>query len=76
MKGATPEQVAMLLGHSDSSIVLKHYSNWVKERQDQLEKRVARAWDEIDRPEIIPQTPKPPEPAIQPLYGNQSKWSN
>jgi integrase/recombinase XerD len=76
MKGATPEQVAMLLGHSDSSIVLKHYSNWVKERQDQLEERVARAWDEIDRPEIIPQTPKPPEPAIQPLYGNQSKWSN
>lgn len=76
MKGTTPEEVAMLLGHSDSSIVLKHYSNWVKERQDQLEERVGRVWDEIDRPVVVPETPKPPEPAIQPLYGNRSKWSN
>ena len=32
------------LGHSSVRITEKHYSPWVKARQDQLERAVKKAW--------------------------------
>jgi integrase len=37
LRGATIEQVAALLGHQSTRVTEKHYSPWVKARQDQLE---------------------------------------
>jgi integrase/recombinase XerD len=37
LKGATLDQVAALLGHQSTKVTEKHYSPWVKARQDQLE---------------------------------------
>jgi hypothetical protein len=39
------EEVAALLGHSDTRITEKHYSLWVGARQEKLERTVAKAWD-------------------------------
>jgi integrase len=38
------DQVSILLGHSSVKITEKHYSPWVKARQDQLEAAVRKAW--------------------------------
>lgn len=38
------EQISMLLGHSDIRITQKYYSPWVRDRQNQLEKSLDRAW--------------------------------
>jgi integrase/recombinase XerD len=40
IKGRTLEQVAALLGHQSIKVTEKHYSPWVKARQDQLEAAV------------------------------------
>jgi integrase len=37
MSGIPIERVAVLLGHSSSTITMKHYANWIPERQEQLE---------------------------------------
>jgi len=37
-----PEQVAVLMGHSNQAITLKHYSHWVRDRQEQLEADVRK----------------------------------
>jgi hypothetical protein len=42
------DDVATLLGHANPSITLKHYSRWVKARQDRLDNIVKEAWDEGD----------------------------
>jgi integrase len=76
MEGVPTERVAVLLGHRDSNIVLEHYSSWVKERQDQLEADVHRVWNARDRQKLNAKALKPLESAIQPLYGNSSKWLN
>jgi integrase len=79
MKGVPPDRVAILMGHRNPSITLKHYAAWVKDRQDQLESDVRRAWREETHPEEPSESPKRPEPAIQALYKNQpdrSKWAN
>ena len=44
LKGVPIEQVSVLLGHSSLKITEKHYSPWVKARQEQLEAAVRKAW--------------------------------
>jgi site-specific recombinase XerD len=42
--GVTLEQVSILLGHKSVKITEKHYTPWVRARQEQLEQSVQRAW--------------------------------
>jgi integrase/recombinase XerD len=42
--GVPLEQVSILLGHSSIKITEKHYSPWVKARQQQLEEAVRKTW--------------------------------
>jgi integrase/recombinase XerD len=44
MSGASLTNVAQLLGHSSEAITERHYSAWVKGRQDRLEADVRKAW--------------------------------
>lgn len=39
------ERVSLLLGHSNSRITERHYSAWIRARQEQLEADVRRSWD-------------------------------
>lgn len=43
-KGVSLEHVSKLLGHSSIKVTERHYSPWVKARQDQLEADVRRIW--------------------------------
>lgn len=44
--GAKPmERVSVALGHGSIKVTEKHYSPWVRARQEQLEADVRRAWD-------------------------------
>ena len=43
-KGASVEDVAAILGNSPA-IVIKHYSQWIKSRQDRLDAIVAKTWE-------------------------------
>jgi integrase len=43
--GVTLEEVSVLLGHSNTKVTEKHYKPWVRARQEQLERSVAKAWD-------------------------------
>ena len=42
-KGVSLETVSVLLGHQNIKVTQKHYSPWVKTRQDALDKEVRRA---------------------------------
>lgn len=42
--GVPLDRVSMLLGHSSTRVTEKHYSPWVKARQEQLESDVMRSW--------------------------------
>jgi len=42
-KGVSLESVSVLLGHQSVKITQKHYSPWVKTRQEALEKEVLHA---------------------------------
>lgn len=44
-KGVPLEDVQVLLGHSSVKITEKHYSPWVRSRQERLEEKVKRTWD-------------------------------
>jgi len=44
--GVPLDRVSVLLGHRNVRITEKHYSAWVRERQDQLESDLQRAWSE------------------------------
>jgi integrase/recombinase XerD len=44
-KGVPLEEVSKLLGHESIKTTEKHYSQWVKGRQDRLDKLVTDAWD-------------------------------
>jgi len=44
LAGVPLERVSILLGHSSIRITEKHYSPWVKARQDQAEADVRRTW--------------------------------
>jgi integrase len=38
------DRVSVLLGHSSTKVTEKHYSPWVRARQEQLEADVRRTW--------------------------------
>ena len=45
LAGVSTEEVAILLGHSNIAITQKHYSPWVRSRQQQLEANLQKAWN-------------------------------
>lgn len=45
LTGVPIERVSILLGHSSVRITEKHYSPWVRSRQEQLEADVRNAWE-------------------------------
>jgi len=42
--GVPTDRVSVLLGHSSIKVTEKHYSPWVRARQEQLEADVWRTW--------------------------------
>ena len=46
-KGVRMDPVLALLGHSSIKVTEKHYSPWVRARQEQLEADVRRTWEAI-----------------------------
>lgn len=48
LAGVPLDRVATLLGHTNSKITEKHYTPWVRARQEQLEADVRRVWEQID----------------------------
>lgn len=44
LNGVPLERVSMLLGHSSVKVTEKHYSPWIRERQEQAEADVKRTW--------------------------------
>ena len=46
------EHVSVLLGHSSIKVTEKHYSPWVRARQEQLEADVRRTWELREGPKI------------------------
>jgi integrase len=48
LKGVSIEIVSKLLGHRSIKVTERHYSPWVKARQDQLETEVRRIWSMAD----------------------------
>src|SRR5882762_1778632 len=44
LAGVPIERVSILLGHQRVRITVKHYSPWVRSRQEQLEADVRNAW--------------------------------
>jgi integrase/recombinase XerD len=47
LAGVPIDQVSILLGHSSVKVTEKHYSPWVKARQDQLEQAVRKTWPQL-----------------------------
>jgi integrase/recombinase XerD len=47
LAGVPIDQVSILLGHASVRVTEKHYSPWVRARQDQLEKSVQSAWRSV-----------------------------
>lgn len=45
LRGAELSNVSILLGHSSIRVTERHYSPWVKARQEQLEQDVRRTWN-------------------------------
>jgi hypothetical protein len=43
--GVPMERVSIVLGHSSIKVTEKHYSPWVRARQEQLEADVRRTWE-------------------------------
>ena len=48
LSGVPLERVSILLGHSSIRITERHYSPWVRSRQEQLERDVRGTWAESD----------------------------
>ncbi len=44
-RGVPIEDVKEILGHEDVNITLRHYGNWIKERQDRLTRSLEKIWD-------------------------------
>jgi integrase len=42
------DRVSVLLGHSSIKVTEKHYSPWVRARQEQLEADVRRTWERFE----------------------------
>jgi integrase len=45
--GVPVETVAVLAGHSSTKVTMKHYSHWVKARQENLEAEVKKSWPQL-----------------------------
>lgn len=45
LTGVPIERVSVLLGHSSIRVTERHYSPWVRSRQEQLEQDLQRAWE-------------------------------
>lgn len=45
LQGVPREPVSVLLGHQSVKVPEKHYTPWVRARQEQLEQDVRRTWD-------------------------------
>lgn len=45
LAGVPLERVSVLLGHQSTKVTEKHYTPWVRARQEQLEADVRRTWD-------------------------------
>jgi integrase/recombinase XerD len=52
LAGVTIEHVSVLLGHSSMKITEKHYSPWVKTRQEKLEEEVQKSWGQL-KPQLV-----------------------
>ena len=46
LAGVPIERVSVLLGHQSVRITERHYSPWVRARQEQLEQDLKRAWEQ------------------------------
>ena len=59
LAGVLLERVRILLGHSSTKVTDKHYSPWVRARQEQLEADVKGTWDRD--PLVLAETKGTPE---------------
>jgi integrase len=59
MSGVPLERVSVLLGHSSVKITEKHYSPWIRARQEQLEADLERSW--AQDPVVLAETKGTPE---------------
>lgn len=68
LSGATLDQVSKALGHANVTVTERHYSPWVKARQDQLNETIRKAWTAGDEEweaggiELIETTRRPGAP--------------
>jgi integrase len=42
--GVPVETVATLAGHSSTKLTMRHYSHWIKARQENLEAQIKKSW--------------------------------
>jgi integrase/recombinase XerD len=47
--GTSTEDVRILLGHTSVKVTEKHYSPWIKTRQDRLEQHVMKTWSQTKK---------------------------
>jgi integrase len=69
LAGVPIDQVSLLLGHKSVKITEKHYSPFVKARQEQLTASVRKAWEEI-KPETT--GPQPDHPTTEALSSHSA----
>jgi integrase/recombinase XerD len=65
LAGVPLDQVSILLGHSSVKITEKHYSPWVKARQEQLEASVRKAWGQAPKPTTKRLRSRRPAPVLE-----------
>jgi integrase len=79
LAGVPIDQVSMLLGHKSVKITEKHYSPWVKARQEQLAASVRNAW-QVMEPEKNSKKAARPRRSTGPLptlvYSNKNTLRN
>jgi integrase/recombinase XerD len=59
LAGTPLDRVAVLLGHSSVKVTERHYSPWIRDRQEQLEADLERSW--LTDPLVLAQTKGTPE---------------
>jgi integrase/recombinase XerD len=79
LAGVPIDQVSMLLGHKSVKITEKHYSPWVKARQEQLAASVRNAWQVMDPEKDSKKSARPrrstgPLPTL--VYSNKNTLRN
>jgi integrase len=68
LAGVPIERVSVLLGHQSVRITERHYSPWVRARQEQLEQDLKRAWEQD--PLALMETKGTPE-----VHGKSGKYN-